>query len=82
MHGEKTIYLQTNKYGKTVPRENVEDVFKGDSQLGKLDTGNPGGVGVGLATCRASLRQIKGGFLEPNDEKGLQSVLFCQTKWS
>ena len=82
LHGEQTIYLQTNKYGKTVSRENVEDVFKGDPQLGKLDTGNLGGVGVGLATCRAILRQIMGVFLEPNDEKGLQSVLFCQTKWS
>lgn len=71
LHGQPTLYLKITNQGKTVPRENAEDIFQEYSQLGEIDTGKPSGVGVGLATCRAILRQMQGEiFLEPIDEEG------------
>lgn len=81
LHGEPTLYLQISNQGKTVPRENAEDIFQEYSQLGELDTGKPSGIGVGLATCRAILRQMKGDiFLEPNDEEGTSIGLLLPTR--
>jgi len=81
LHGEPTLYLQISNQGKTVPRENAEDIFQEYSQLGELDTGKPSGIGVGLATCRAILRQMKGDiFLEPDDEEGTTIGLLLPTR--
>ncbi len=81
LHGEPTVYVQISNQGKTVPRENAEDIFQEYSQLGELDTGKPSGIGVGLATCRAILRQMKGDiFLEPNDEEGTSIGLLLPTR--
>lgn len=81
LHGEPTLYLQISNQGKTVPRENAEDIFQEYSQLGELDTGKPSGIGVGLATCRAILSQMKGDiFLEPNDEEGTSIGLLLPTR--
>ena len=64
-------YLQIGNQGETVSRENAEDIFQEYSQLGTLDSGKPSGVGVGLATCRAILRQMHGDiFLEPVEGEG------------
>ncbi len=83
LHGEPALYLQISNQGKTVPRENAEDIFQEYSQLGELDAGKPCGIGVGLATCRAILRQMQGEFfLNLKMRKGLQSVFFCQPEWS
>jgi signal transduction histidine kinase len=71
LHGRATVYLQIANQGQSVPRENAEDIFQEYSQLGELDTGKPSGIGIGLATCRAILRQMRGEiFLEPFDDEG------------
>jgi len=81
LHGEPALYLQISNQGKTVPRESAEDIFQEYSQLGELDTGKPSGVGVGLATCRAILRQMRGEiFLEPKDEEGTSIGLLLPTR--
>jgi K+-sensing histidine kinase KdpD len=81
LHGESALYFQISNQGKTVPRENAEDIFQEYSQLGELDSGKPSGVGVGLAICRAILRQMKGDiFLEPNDEEGTSIGLLLPTR--
>ena len=81
LHGEPALYFQISNQGKTVPRENAEDIFQEYSQLGELDSGKPSGVGVGLAICRAILRQMKGDvFLEPNDEEGTSIGLLLPTR--
>ena len=81
LHGEPAVYVQISNQGKTVPRENAEDIFQEYSQLGELDAGKPSGIGVGLATCRAILRQMKGDiFLEPNDEEGTSIGLLLPTR--
>jgi len=81
LHGEPALYFQISNQGKTVPRENAEDIFQEYSQLGALDSGKPSGVGVGLAICRAILRQMKGDvFLEPNDEEGTSIGLLLPTR--
>src|SRR5210317_1801679 len=81
LHGEPAVYVQISNQGTTVPRENAEDIFQEYSQLGELDTGKPSGIGVGLATCRAILRQMKGDiFLEPNDEEGTSIGLLLPTR--
>jgi K+-sensing histidine kinase KdpD len=81
LHGEPTLYLQISNQGQTVPRENAEDIFQEYSQLGDLDTGKPSGIGVGLATCRAILRQMDGEiFLEPDDEEGTSIGLLLPTR--
>ena len=81
LHGEPALYFQISNQGKTVPRENAEDIFQEYSQLGELDSGKPSGIGVGLAICRAILRQMKGDvFLEPNDEEGTSIGLLLPTR--
>jgi signal transduction histidine kinase/DNA-binding NarL/FixJ family response regulator len=81
LHGEPTLYLQISNQGKSVPRENAEDIFQEYSQLGELDTGKPSGIGVGLATSRAILRQMKGDiFLEPDDDEGTSIGLLLPTR--
>ncbi len=80
LHGQPTLYVKITNQGKTVPRENAEDIFQEYSQLGEIDTGKPSGVGVGLATCRAILRQMQGEiFLEPIDEEGTSIGLLLPT---
>jgi len=81
LHGEPALYLQISNQGKTVPRENAEDIFQEYSQLGELDAGKPCGIGVGLATCRAILRQLQGEiFFEPKDEEGTSIGLLLPTR--
>lgn len=80
LHGQSTVYLQIANQGKAVPRENAEDIFHEYSQLGGLDAGKPSGIGIGLATCRAILRQMKGDiFLEPVDTEGTSFGLLLPT---
>lgn len=50
LHGKPTIYLQITNQGKTVPRENAEDIFQDYSQFGEIGTGKSRSIGVGLAT--------------------------------
>lgn len=65
------VYMQIYNQGISVPRERANDIFQEYSQLGALDTGKPSGVGIGLATCRAILRQMGGEiFLEPSEDEG------------
>jgi signal transduction histidine kinase/DNA-binding response OmpR family regulator len=81
LHGKPALYLQISNQGKAVPRENAEGIFQEYSQLGELDTGKPSGIGVGLATCRAILRQMQGEiFLEPNDAEGTSIGLLLPTR--
>lgn len=71
LHGAPAVYLQIVNQGQSVPREHAEDIFQEYSQLGSLDVGKPSGVGIGLATSRAILRQMKGDiFLEPVEGEG------------
>ena len=46
--------------GETIPAEAAEEIFEAYAQLGDFDTGKPRGVGIGLPTCRAILRQLRG----------------------
>lgn len=81
LHGKPALYLQIGNQGKTVSRENAEDIFEEYSQLGELDSGKPSGVGVGLATCRAILRHMQGEiFLEPTDGEGTSIGLLLPTR--
>lgn len=69
LHEQPLVYLQVANQGQTVQREDAESIFQEYSQLGELDAGKPSGVGIGLATCRAILRQMQGDiFLEPNED--------------
>jgi len=75
------VYVQIMNQGQSVPRENAEDIFQEYSQLGQLDAGKPSGVGIGLATCRAILRQIGGEiFLEPVESEGTSIALLLPTE--
>ncbi|MDH3453765.1 MAG: GAF domain-containing protein [Desulfuromonadales bacterium] len=81
LHGQPAVYLQIANQGRSVPRESAEDIFHEYSQLGDLDAGKPSGVGIGLATCRAILRQMQGEiFLEPVDEEGTSIGLLLPTR--
>lgn len=81
LHDQPAVYVQITNQGQTVPRESAEDIFQEYSQLGNLDAGKPSGVGIGLATCRAILRQMQGEiFLEPVSEEGTSIGLLLPTK--
>ncbi len=81
LNGRLTVYLQIANQGQTVPRDCAEEIFQEYSQLGSLDIGKPKGVGIGLATCRAILRQMKGEiFLEPVEEEGTSIGLLLPTR--
>jgi K+-sensing histidine kinase KdpD len=81
LHGQTVVYLRIANEGQSVPREYTEDIFQEYSQLGELDTGKPRGVGIGLATCRAILRQMQGEiFLEPDAEEGTSIGLLLPTR--
>jgi len=81
LHGKPAVYLQIANQGLSVPREKAEDIFQEYSQLGDLDVGKPRGIGVGLATCRAILRQMQGEiFLEPVDNEGTSIGLLLPTR--
>lgn len=81
LHGQPAVYLQIANHGQSVPREYAEDIFQEYSQLGDLDVGKPSGVGIGLATCRAILRQMHGEiFLEPVDDEGTSIGLLLPTR--
>jgi K+-sensing histidine kinase KdpD len=81
LHGQPAVYLQIANQGQTVSREHAEDIFQEYSQLGDLNVGKPRGVGIGLATCRALLRQMKGEiFLELVEEEGTTIGLLLPTK--
>lgn len=74
-------YMQIANEGETVSREDAEDIFQEYSQLGALDSGKPSGVGIGLATCRAILRQMHGDiFLEPVEGEGTVIGLLMPTE--
>lgn len=60
------VYLSVANDGRKVLPEHADLIFQQYSQVGDLDTDKPCGVGIGLATCRAILRQMQGSiFLEP-----------------
>ncbi len=81
LHDQPAIYVRITNQGQTVPRESAEDIFQEYSQLGNLDAGKPSGVGIGLATCKAILRQMRGEiFLEPVNEEGTSIGLLLPTK--
>jgi signal transduction histidine kinase len=81
LRGQPAVYLQIVNQGQSVPREHAEDVFQKYSQLGALDAGKPRGVGIGLATCRAILRQMQGEiFLEPLDDEGTSIGLLLPSR--
>ncbi len=81
LHDQPAVYVQIANQGQAVPRESAEDIFQEYSQLGNLDAGKPSGVGIGLATCRAILRQMQGEiFLEPVNEEGTSIGLLLPTK--
>jgi len=83
LYGKPVVYLQIANHGQSVPRENAEDIFQEYSQLGALDFGKPRGVGIGLATCRAILRQMQGEiFLEPVENEGTSIGLLLPTQQS
>lgn len=64
--GRSHVYLAIANDGRTVQPGEAKTIFQQYSQLGDLDTDKPCGVGIGLATCRAILRQMHGSiFLEP-----------------
>ncbi len=80
LHGKPAVYLQITNQGQSVPRESAYDIFQEYSQLGELDAGKPSGVGIGLATCRAILRQMHGEiFLEPVENEGTSIGLLLPT---
>jgi signal transduction histidine kinase/DNA-binding NarL/FixJ family response regulator len=65
------VYLSIANDGRTVLPEHADLIFQQYSQMGDLDTDKPCGVGIGLATCRAILRQMQGTiFLEPVNGEG------------
>ena len=81
LHGQPAVYLQIANQGQTVSREHAEDIFQEDSQHGGLTDGNPRDVGIGLAMCRALLRQMNGDiFLEPVEEEGTTIGFLLPTK--
>jgi signal transduction histidine kinase len=83
LHGEPLVYLRFVNDGQAVQKEDAENIFQGYSQLGDLNVGKPGGVGIGLATCRAILRQMNGEiFLEPNEDgaEGTAIALLMPTR--
>ncbi len=83
LHGEPLVYLRFVNDGQTVQEEDAENIFQGYSQLGDLNVGKPSGVGIGLATCRAILRQMNGEiFLEPNEDgaEGTAIALLMPTR--
>ena len=79
--GKAMVCLQIFNQGQSVPHEHAEDIFQGYSQLGELDADKPSGVGIGLATCRAILRQMYGEiYLEPSEGgEGTSIALFLPT---
>lgn len=54
------LYLRIHNDGRTVPAEAAEEIFEQYTQLGNIHTEKPGGVGIGLALCRAILERMKG----------------------
>lgn len=81
VNGDRMVYLTVCNEGETVPFEDAEVIFQQYSQLGDLDTGKPCGVGIGLATCRAILRQMHGEiFLEPVVGEGTCFGLLLPTR--
>ncbi len=83
LHGLPAIALRFFNQGQTVPPEHAWRLFQGYTQLGDLDTGKPSGVGIGLATCRAILRQMHGDIrFEPVDGEGTSVVLLLPTRES
>lgn len=81
VHGRPYVYLAIANDGKSVPPEQADIIFRGYSQLGDLNTDKPCGVGIGLATCRAILRQMRGDiFLEPVSEEGTCLGLLIPTQ--
>lgn len=69
--GHPYVYLAIANDGRKVLPEQADLIFQHYSQLGDLDTDKPCGVGIGLATCRAILRQMQGAiFLEPVEGEG------------
>ncbi len=64
--GGRWAYLAIANDGHKVLPEQADLIFQQYSQLGDINTEKPCGVGIGLATCRAILRQMHGSiFLEP-----------------
>lgn len=68
LRGNSMVHLRIFNQGQSVQQEHAENIFQGYSQLGVLGVDKPSGVGIGLATCRAILRQMHGEiYLEPSE---------------
>jgi signal transduction histidine kinase len=81
LNGSPFVYLAIANDGRSVPPEQADVIFQQYSQLGDLDTDKPGGVGIGLATCRAVLRRMQGWiFLEPSFGEGTCIGLLLPTR--
>jgi signal transduction histidine kinase len=81
LNGSPMVYLSISNEGTTVPQESAEEIFQQYTQLGGLDSGKPSGVGIGLATCRAILRQMHGDiFLEPMSGEGTSLGVLLPTR--
>jgi len=75
------VYFSVTNAGASVPPESAEEIFQQYSQLGGLDAGKPSGIGIGLATCRAILRQMHGDiYLEPIAGEGTCLGILLPTK--
>lgn len=71
VEGLPMVSLTICNDGEAIPAEAAEEIFEAYAQLGELDTGKPHGVGIGLPTCRAILRQLRGRIaLVPRPEDG------------
>lgn len=81
LNGQPFVYLAIANDGRSVRPEQADVIFQQYSQLGDLDTDKPGGVGIGLATCRAILRRMQGWiFLEPSSGEGTCIGLLLPTR--
>lgn len=81
LQGLPAVSLRLFNQGQTVPAERARQLFQGYSQLGGLDAGKPKGVGIGLATCRAILRQMNGDIrFEKVGGEGTSVVLLLPTR--
>ena len=79
--GQPMVYLAIANDGESVPVAAADEIFEAYAQLGDLDTGKPHGVGIGLATCRSIVHQLRGQiFLEPHERQGTRFGLLLPTR--
>ena len=68
---DRHIYLQVYNNGASLSPDMAAEVFADYSQLGEINTAKPSGVGIGLALCRAIVKNMNGTIsLEETDGVG------------